>query len=147
MSQQIILPKGVDKPLPLLLESEHRMIVEEMKMLNMIQSALMDEAKVLGTQASDLHARVRSLAYAFQGMPEGVAWEEVANGMPVLEEAITEAAYTASTIHGILDARACIREVLRLRGILDSMEERLVQGEEELRREETALLHALSPAH
>ena len=116
-------------------------------MLNQIQGALMDEAKRMDILVSDIHARTRALAYAFQGTLTGVKWAEASDSVSSLEEAITEAGYDASTIHGIVDARACTRLVLRLRAQLDGLEEILIRGEEDLQREETGLLQDLYPAY
>lgn len=83
-------------------------------MLNQIQGALMTEAKRMEGMVGPLGARLRLLAHAYDGMPEGVHYKNRADEHAQVEEKITEHAYACSVMHNLLDARACTQDALRL---------------------------------
>lgn len=116
-------------------------------MLNQIQGALMTEAKRMEGMVGPLGARLRLLAHAYDGMPEGVHYKNRADEHAQVEEKITEHAYACSVMHNLLDARACTQDALRLRALLDSLEELVIRGEELLQEAETDLLQDLFPAY
>ena len=116
-------------------------------MLNEIQGALMTEASRMQEQAEDLHRRANALAFVLAGTPEGVPFGTRMRAAEGITNELSEHAYNASTMHTLLDAKACVRESLSLRARMDSLEEEVLQGEHNLHVQETSLLQALFPAY